>query len=108
MLNSCNLLDGHKVFNDHVGFFELFDKQSILLLEFLALLSHTLLNIGVLLVGGFEFVVEFFELGSPVFDLFLKREVFIFDLVLLVDSFFELFLHSSGELFFLLDFDVGL
>ena len=71
----------------HIDKFKLSYKGPILFLELLSFLSHEFLDIIVLFIGYFKFVVEFGELFPSMFDFFLERQVLAFDLIFFFHSF---------------------
>ena len=102
MLNSSHFLDGNKMLNDHVDKFKFSHKWPILFLELLSFLSHEFLDIIVLFVGYFEFVVEFGELFPSMLNFFLQRQVLTFDLIFFFHSFLQFLFFPSFFLFFFL------
>lgn len=61
--------------NYHINKFKLSDQGSVLFLQLLSFLGHKFLNVIVLFICNFEFVVNFSELLTSVFDLFLQRKI---------------------------------
>ena len=55
--------------DDHVNEFKFANKRPVFLLKFLPFLSHKLLNVIVLFIGDFEFIVNFGKLFPSVLDL---------------------------------------
>ncbi len=60
------------MFNNHVDKFELSDQRSVFLFKFFSFLCHELLNIVVLFIRNFKFVVDLLKLFTSVFDLLLE------------------------------------
>ena len=58
VLDGSHLVDGNKVFNNHVVEFKLSHNISVLLLQFFSFLNHELLNIVVCFVCCFELIVD--------------------------------------------------
>lgn len=61
--------------NYHINKFKLSDQGSVLFLQLLSFLGHKFLNVIVLFICNFEFVVNFSELLTSVFDLFFQRKI---------------------------------